>query len=530
MINRDELWYNLASDILPWVPTLEDCKLFAELSFNESNPYLYEKYSQLVNLNRKAVPSELPSELVSKATDHFLKVEADIATVSSLRPWLSCNWFEEVKHIIYSVLGVLDHSYQDILDSCRFGPGASFIGDKTIKHLINKIGGTQSVTHSCFYSGMFQDYVLSYPNWYNTCLYRSKLKMIAGNRVAFVPKDVSKCRQIAIEPSLNMFLQLGIGSVIQNLLLQRTSIDLRDQSRNLNFARIGSINQSCCTIDLSDASNRISTALVVDLLPADWYAALSSLRSPMGIMPDGTSHRHIAFSTQGNGFTFPLETLIFYSVAKSLQPKVLSVYGDDIIIDNHLFDELSYRLEVFGFKVNKEKSFHNGPFRESCGGDFMNGHDVRSVFYKKEASNVCDINDIHNRLIAKWSNIPKTSRYLASLIRNPSWGPRYCVSDSKGQSCNKLVSDTSRWLWAEDPSTFTDDFYYVKNSIKTSTNERARYLAFLYGGSDSVDIPVKKRCLRGSFSSSKKRSIHVFDALGVPYGTCLEISSERLDR
>ena len=88
----------------------------------------------------------------------------------------------------------------------------------------------------------------------------------------------------------------------------------------------------------------------------------------------------------GNGFTFPLETLIFWALTASAcegDVDSVSVYGDDIICPRERADDVIDTLTMCGFKINLEKSFVEGPFRESCGCDYYKGIDIRP-FYKKE--------------------------------------------------------------------------------------------------------------------------------------------------
>jgi hypothetical protein len=71
----------------------------------------------------------------------------------------------------------------------------------------------------------------------------------------------------------------------------------------------------------------------------------------------------------GNGFTFELMTLILTSLCRTLDPDS-SVFGDDIIIDSGSSSRLIQLLEEVGFRVNVDKTFTSGPFRESCGANF----------------------------------------------------------------------------------------------------------------------------------------------------------------
>jgi hypothetical protein len=111
------------------------------------------------------------------------------------------------------------------------------------------------------------------------------------------------------------------------------------------------------------------------------------------------------FSSMGNGFTFELETLLFYAIAKAaggLQRDELSVYGDDIIIPTRCASDVLAALRFFGFTPNQRKTFVQGPFRESCGGDFFCGVDVTPYRLTKELLMPSDWISVANGLF-RWS-------------------------------------------------------------------------------------------------------------------------------
>jgi hypothetical protein len=58
---------------------------------------------------------------------------------------------------------------------------------------------------------------------------------------------------------------------------------------------------------------------------------------------------------------------------------------------------------MFGFTVNGDKSFNAGHFRESCGGDFFRGHDIRGV-YCRSLKTSADVYSLINRLV-RWSTV-----------------------------------------------------------------------------------------------------------------------------
>lgn len=133
---------------------------------------------------------------------------------------------------------------------------------------------------------------------------------VRGNRFTTVPKDATKLRGICIEPSINLFYQLGVGRWLEQRMGKIwgwTKEFAQDLHRYL--ALIGSVTGGLATIDLSNASDTICRVLVKLLLPKDWHTLLSSLRSPFTCLK-GRWVRLEKFSSMGNGFTFELETLI----------------------------------------------------------------------------------------------------------------------------------------------------------------------------------------------------------------------------
>jgi len=231
-------------------------------------------------------------------------------------------------------------------------------------------------------------------------------------------------RPIAIGPTVNVLLQKGIGNFIRSKL-KRIGLDLRrSQTKHRELAKKASIDGSLATVDLRSASDTISWRAVIDLLPFDWFDMLDKCRSKEYCI-DGNWYPYQKFSAMGNGYTFELETLIFYSLAFSvtkylgLDTNDVSVYGDDIILPNEATPLLYRVLESFGFMINKEKSFCSGPFRESCGGDFFSGTDVRG-FYVKERLSLRDIVRFRNYLYRSgWRYVlPKTWSHLRFLLKD----------------------------------------------------------------------------------------------------------------
>ncbi len=213
---------------------------------------------------------------------------------------------------------------------------------------------------------------------------------VTHGKLSFVPKTSLTHRPIVVEPLLNSFFQKGVGKFIRQRL-KRAGVDLQDQSKNQRLAEAGSRYGHLATIDLSSASDCISRNLVYSLLPYDWADELDLLRTPSVTYGDTVIHLE-KFSSMGNGYTFELESLIFYALAYSvcrylvLPMEGLSVYGDDLIVPVDAFDLLGRILEICGFSMNMEKSFSKGPFRESCGADYFHGMDIRPFYLKTRIS------------------------------------------------------------------------------------------------------------------------------------------------
>lgn len=224
-----------------------------------------------------------------------------------------------------------------------------------------------------------------------------EFECVRGNRFTTVAKDAKKDRGICVEPSLNVAYQLAIGTEMSRRMkrsyLQWDKRRAADEHKVL--ARIGSLTGATATIDLKMASDTVCSSLVELLLPPSWFALVAQTRSTHTLI-EGKWVRLEKFSSMGNGFTFELETLIFFTLAKALEDMcgiredrmtpglTISVFGDDIIVPMSLSSQMLSCLAFFGFVPNRSKTFTSGRFRESCGGDYFNGHDVRPHYQKEE--------------------------------------------------------------------------------------------------------------------------------------------------
>lgn len=290
-------------------------------------------------------------------------------------------YIKRARKIAASVLGICPD--YDKIDG-RFGPGATYGDRGRLTTIPDKMSSVPTLTSEAWslhfpWSGTL---------WASACASSGrKVSFVRGNRFTTVPKDATKDRGIAVEPSLNVFYQLGLGRVIRRRLL-RAGIDLTNgQDIHRRIACEASIGGHLATIDLSNASDTICRNLVKLLLPKPWFERLDELRSHRTEFR-GRWYLLEKFSSMGNGFTFELETLVFLCLILAISPdltagKNVFVFGDDIIVPTEYSSDVISILSFFGMTANRAKSFVDGPFRESCGGDYFMGVDVRPYFMKE---------------------------------------------------------------------------------------------------------------------------------------------------
>jgi len=328
-------------------------------------------------------------------------------------------------------MSILDDLSNDVIEHMATGPGAS-IG-ATGQSFYHKIAASRlSCSERSLYS-LYKSETSRFPLWAETEKIRSATYdgcyEVPGSKLCYVPKSIDISRTICTEPSLNMLFQKGVGKRLELVLRKRFGIDLRSQpSKNRELARIGSLDGTYGTIDLSSASDTISIGLLKEICPPEILKRLMSFRSPSVVLPDGKTVQLHMVSSMGNAFTFPLQTILFSSVVigvyRALNIKVeypfgtdlgnFAVFGDDIIVRREAYDYVIDILGRLGFKVNLDKSFNDGSFRESCGSDFHCGINVRGI-YCHSLKTKHDLYSLINRLNV-WS--ANHGVYLKATIQN----------------------------------------------------------------------------------------------------------------
>lgn len=356
-----------------------------------------------IDLHAEAVKSFYESEAQCYRSNERLSPYLEGASHPLVDERISCIIRETRKKVV-SILGRPVKTIQG-----RFGPGATYADKGKKTTVAHKMSSNPTMTSRAW------PYLFDWAStqWASALCAREggSLTTVRGNRFTSVPKDSTKNRGICIEPSINIYYQLGLGQLMKKRL-RSSGIELAVESPSslpdrlsdvLTFSSVdgqrihsrkakeASITGDFATIDLSSASDTVCSNLVRLLLPTDWFDLLNDLRSPFTLI-EGKWVRLEKFSSMGNGYTFELETLIFLSLIMGLASsrgldlemgKDVLVYGDDIIVPSYLAEDTLAMLRFFGFTPNERKTFINGHFRESCGGDFFKGEDVRPYFLEE---------------------------------------------------------------------------------------------------------------------------------------------------
>lgn len=417
--------------------------LLSDLSNRGANPFISSDmsedtvrcYALRTSFYKKLAPSGEPSpESVQRALDKFLSINRRI------KPVFTWDAQDEKEHLM------LEYWKQNFAKVLDFDVGRrNFDLDFIRDHFAGGPGASIGADAESFYTKFFAS-PLSATSDYLITLYRGAIsdsdswalaekqrfqefgnQIVEGSKLFFVLKTEEIARTCCTEPMINMLIQKALGAFVEERLLQHFGVSLKTQPNfNAELARQGSIDQSFGTIDLASASDSISWNLMQQSLPSNLLGFFRLARCERTTLPDGTLEDLRMISTMGNGFTFPLQTVIFACAIRSVYQLLdlksscprqdFGVFGDDIVVRREAYTMVCRLLQLLGFEVNDSKSFNVGAFRESCGHDYFKGHLVRGV-YITSLETVSQLYSAINRL-NRWSGqsgIPLT-RTVAKLL------------------------------------------------------------------------------------------------------------------
>lgn len=393
-----------------------------------------------INLKEAAIKSFKDSELQCKVTNRRFKNLASDPNYTGQNVWLLHATTRKIAEILEPIKLSW---YKELMDSGSFGPGSSYhiTGSDTSaeRKFFEELGTTRSLCEH-FWKRRHR----IYPLWFRG---NDKAPIIQdASRVDTVPKNAKTDRTIAIEPGINLWFQKSLGTMIRRRL-RRVGIDLNSDVKNQTASFYGSRDGYLATVDMKAASDTISKRMVEEILPPDWYRALDIVRSHSYEL-DAVTAPFEKFSSMGNGFTFELESLIFYCAAhascKYVQgdTSVLSVFGDDVVIPVRAYEVFCEFVSFLGFSVNKTKSFSSEScFRESCGSYYFRGLNVKPLFLKERPVKLLDVFDLLNGirgLASRRSYMSCDARFEAcyhQLLQYVPTALRLFGSTSGGNGC-----------------------------------------------------------------------------------------------
>lgn len=351
------------------------------------------------------------------------------------------------------IISSLDYSGVVDADLCfpKHGPGAT----------VEKLWGNQKYKGRDFYARWIR--ALSIEELYGVQPIENRFDAIRiikerdeqPCRLSLVPKTLKAPRTIAVEPVAMQYAQQLVSSRLiaamgKSYLTKH--IRFNDQSVNNRLAKEGSHGKGQCTIDLSEASDRIAAGLVREIVRSDsllrsQLLAVRTSRISIRSGAKGSLRTHVLrkFSTSGSAVTFPVETLVFFILAiaaiiEGTGPhrnlltaihricKDVSVYGDDIVAPDAFCIPICDYFEAHGLKVNRNKTFSKGMFRESCGGDYFKGYDVTPKYLRQwlprkrtDANEIASAISTSNQLFLAgcWHAADYMRRVVDSIFRIP---------------------------------------------------------------------------------------------------------------
>lgn len=118
-----------------------------------------------------------------------------------------------------------------IVTNANVGPGAS-LGANGTDFYTKLFSSKLTMTRGSLYE-LYSSHFTNIPFWSSAENQRIDAfgvpEVVRGNRLSFVPKNVDTSRCICTEPSLNMFFQQGVKTILEQRLRQYFGIDLATQ-------------------------------------------------------------------------------------------------------------------------------------------------------------------------------------------------------------------------------------------------------------------------------------------------------------
>jgi hypothetical protein len=381
-------------------------------------------------------------------------------TDSGLPCHIPCdNVIVHARNLITSVFGSFDPL--DIVP--RHGAGAVATGEKNhekhrFKRFYSAINDVYPYTEYMVFS---LDQLAMEPEY----LESMEFHVTGTAKVVLVPKDSRGPRVISCEPLEYQWMQGGLGSAIMRHLefngYTSGRVNFRSQKVNRELALQASKGAHWVTLDMKDASDRVSLALVEVLFQdvPQLLKCLKALRTTATQLPSGEIVQLKKFAPMGSSLCFPIESIVFFALGVGVlmdkqmregrvrpcaakhaamqyrnrllaTTRRLRVYGDDIISRLEDYEALLQYFPSVGLRFNPDKCCTHGSFRESCGMDAYKGTCVTPLRMKRVwnisrnnnsetlISTVCLSNNLYMK------GYSRTADYIESAINDNSNGIR----------------------------------------------------------------------------------------------------------
>lgn len=346
---------------------------------------------------------ECTPERVHKAIEGFVQTEHDLAEFT-----ISNEILDRFRLVSHSLWDICLSGYNPDSITLRHGPGTT----------ADKRTGNRKFDWREWYTRL-EDYFPflgnAYPIGAAGELDFDRVTFIPEGRerpvkVTPVPKTQKGPRIIAIEPTAMQYVQGGIRAWLYARIgrsrMAGGHVNFDDQSVNQEIAIDASKTGEFATIDLSDASDRVPLSLVREMFMAALgsnlllWDTIEACRSKYAELPDGrVIGPLLKFASMGSALCFPIEAMYFYTACIESLLRLQSlpvtrenvydvsrsvyVYGDDILIPRAYAVAVMGCLSQYNCKVNTNKSYWNGKFRESCGVDAYDGANVTPTYVRR---------------------------------------------------------------------------------------------------------------------------------------------------
>lgn len=455
--------------------TIEEMRAYSVLLHDGMTPYQYKIGAQINSfLKRYTFQKDVlsPAEREEATNEKFLALQSSLAT-NYWRPRSVClhEVIRRARSICRRILA--GYSPQGCDPRGQFGTKAT-VGCPASRAYIDEKLLKRPITGSEDHIDWAKRSLVSGDPILKRILKEKKSKKyecVSTLAQVNVPKKYNIDRGINPNTLLGSYYSSALGRIVQQALKDAGLDIVKLQHIHGILARRASTKGRLATADLSNASHGFLSNLINALMPREWYRAIMRgvIRS---VDVSGRVYRLESIMTMGIGFTFPVQTLLFYCLLCALSDLTgvegtISVYGDDLIYPVPLHKYVAKIFPALGFSMNLDKTFVNSPFKESCGSDFFRGVDVRPYSPEGSYQNlgkhayVAFCYKILNGLLRRWDQceVPSTVRLLkfeivrlmGSLFAVPRDFPDHSGWKIAKNCWEPIHGETSWWIFPIKP-------------------------------------------------------------------------------